>query len=185
MRDQVQIHVVDICEGAVVNGANKAERLNLPVDFSLADASKALNVTADVVVALHACGHLSDVALAHALHRNAGFVIVPCCFNSNPQLKVPARHRQQDDGAGYDTTLNEEQVLVSEWLGLPPEDWSALKLLAEVQGDITLANEAIGILCAVRAQVACNDVSQERVCIKRFPIEFSTRNTVLVGRCTI
>jgi hypothetical protein len=173
MQELVQVHVVDICEGAVVNGANKAEKLNLPVDFSLADASQALNVTADVVVALHACGHLSDVALAHALQRDAGFVIVPCCFNSNPQLKIPI---QQDE-------REEQQVSVSEWLDLPSEDWSALKLLAEVQGDITLANEAIGVLCAIRAQAACDHVSKERVCIKRFPIEFSTRNTVLVGRC--
>lgn len=174
MEDHVQVHVVDICEGAVANGANKAERLNLPVDFSLADASQALNVTADVVVALHACGHLSDVALAHALQRQAGFVIVPCCFNSNPQLQIPIDSHSQRS--------------VPEWLGIPSEDWSALKRLAEIQGDISLANEAISTICAVRAEAVrstfdSNHSLESLISIKRFPVEFSTRNTVLVGHC--
>ena len=180
-REEVQIQVVDICEGAVANGARKAQRLNLPVDFSLADASQALNLTTvDVVVALHACGHLSDVALAHAVQRKAGFVIVPCCFNSNPHLSIP--------------TDSNQQVSVPTWLDIPNSDWSMLKLLAEVQGDVTRANEAIATICAVRADAACRYLSSDvhsvegdrtvsYVTIKRFPIEFSTRNTVIVGKC--
>jgi 2-polyprenyl-3-methyl-5-hydroxy-6-metoxy-1,4-benzoquinol methylase len=179
--EKVQIRVVDISEGAIANGARKAERLNLPVDFSLADASQALNLThVDVVVALHACGHLSDVALAHALQRKAGFVIVPCCFNSNPHLTIPSDSNQQ--------------VSVPAWLDIPNDDWSTLKLLAEIQGDVTLANEAIATVCAVRANAACRYLSLDNpttvdterkvssVTIKRFPIEFSTRNTVLIGK---
>jgi 2-polyprenyl-3-methyl-5-hydroxy-6-metoxy-1,4-benzoquinol methylase len=179
--EKVEIQVVDICEGAVANGARKAKRLNLPIDFSLADASQALNLThVDVVVALHACGHLSDVALAHALQRKAGFVIVPCCFNSNPHLTIP--------------TCNNQKITVPAWLDIPEDDWSRLKLLAEIQGDVTLANEAIATLCAVRANAArryqSSDITtvdgrqnHSPVTVKRFPIEFSTRNTVLVGKC--
>jgi len=184
LHEDVQIRVVDISAGAVANGAKKAMRLNLPVDFSLADASQSLDLTTvDVVVALHACGHLSDVALAHALQRKAGFVIVPCCFNSNPHLTIP--------------TDTEEKVSVPSWLDIPTDDWSSLKLLAEVQGDITLANKAIASICAVRADAAYRYLSRDEatsdsgdpkvssatVTIKRFPIEFSTRNTVLVGTC--
>lgn len=173
--NDVQVHVVDICEGAVANGVARAKRLNAPVEFQIADASSSdLDcVQADLVVALHACGHLSDVALAHAVKRRAGFVIVPCCFNSNPHLQI-------------------RDVEVHDWLGLPKEDWSSLKLLAEVQGDIVLANEATAILCAIRAEAArkkllsLNDstVNSPDIKIRRFPIHYSTRNTVLVGKCS-
>jgi len=194
-KNYVRVHVVDICQGAVRNGKKKAERLDLPVDFQFADASNSNlldAVDADVVVALHACGHLSDVALNHAIHRRAGFVIVPCCFNSNPHLMIPDSEKN---------TLTP----VPEWLGMPPGDWSALKLLAEVQDNIPLASEAIGIICAIRAQAALQKMSLEmnegdgatseaivsgtlgaerEITIKRFPIQFSTRNTVLVGKCS-
>mmetsp|Transcript_422 Transcript_422/g.1056 ORF Transcript_422/g.1056 Transcript_422/m.1056 type:complete len:175 (-) Transcript_422:441-965(-) len=170
----------------------KAERLDLPVDFQFADASNSNlldAVDADVVVALHACGHLSDVALNHAIHRRAGFVIVPCCFNSNPHLMIPK--------------VSEKNTLtaVPDWLGLPPGDWSALKLLAEVQDNIPFASEAIGIICAIRAEAAKKKMAIEKnkehhgdisrsinpdrnIEIKRFPIQYSTRNTVLVGKCS-
>jgi hypothetical protein len=52
--DDVRIHVVDICAGAVANGAEKAKKLNAPVEFQVADASADLDIDADVVVALHA-----------------------------------------------------------------------------------------------------------------------------------
>jgi hypothetical protein len=120
-----------------------------------------------VVVALHACGHLSDVALSHAMDRRAGFVIVPCCFNSNPHLSIPPHGKS-----------------VPDWLAIPAEDWSALKLLAEVQGDIPLASQAIAILCAVRAEAVQNQWSSANIEIKSFPIQYSTRNTVLVGMCS-
>mmetsp|Transcript_27094 Transcript_27094/g.45758 ORF Transcript_27094/g.45758 Transcript_27094/m.45758 type:complete len:632 (-) Transcript_27094:127-2022(-) len=35
----------------------------------------------EVVVALHACGDLTDMALQHAKESKAYFVVVPCCFN--------------------------------------------------------------------------------------------------------
>jgi len=181
----------------VRNGKKKAKRLDLPVDFQFADASGSTlldAVDADIVVALHACGHLSDVALNHAVHRQAGFVIVPCCFNSNPHLKIPSNDR----GIGNNTNL----ISVPEWLGLPVGDWSALKLLAEVQDNIPLASKAIATICAIRAEAVQKKTmvqtknqhfvdnggwkvqSDGRIEIKRFPIQYSTRNTVLVRKCT-
>ncbi|GAX28248.1 hypothetical protein FisN_27Hh102 [Fistulifera solaris] len=171
-----QIHVVDICARAVRNGASRARRLGAPVVFEVADASRTLDtISADVVVALHACGHLSDVALAHAVQRQAGFVIVPCCFNSNPHLTIPSQ---------------EEETTVEEWLGIPAVDWSALKKLAEVQSDIALARQAMELICAIRAEAVQNhwmkspnknSKARIEVAIRQFPIEYSTRNTVLVG----
>ena len=219
--DLVDIHVIDICEEAITNAQKKVEQqqqrslqqlssqasssraktTTTAVNYQLADASSPTTmknlpfIQPDVVVALHACGHLTDVALSYATSNTseltattrAGFVIVPCCFNSNRHLRVPP---------------NKE--IVHEWLNLPSEDdWSSLKLLAEVQNDITLANEAIGIICGIRA----NAVMEKRrrryeevtntniegssspppvpdIYIKRFPIQYSTRNTVLVGMCS-
>lgn len=108
----VQVHVLDIAEGAINNGMKKARRLRLPnVEYQVADASEKAFVPperVDVVVALHACGHLSDVALGHAVQNEADFCIVPCCFSSNPHLRV------------FDTP-------VEEFLGVKPAEWSALK----------------------------------------------------------
>lgn len=38
----------------------------------------------DVVVALHACGSLTDHALAFAATHRAPFLVVPCCFHKRP-----------------------------------------------------------------------------------------------------
>jgi 16S rRNA G966 N2-methylase RsmD len=46
----------------------------------------------DLVVALHACGDLSDLALAFADKVNAAFVICPCCYTkryNSPQFTPP------------------------------------------------------------------------------------------------
>lgn len=166
--EAVEIKVVDIAAGAVANGQMRAKRWNTPVEFQVADASTDLDIQADVVVALHACGHLSDIALAHAVQRKAGFVICPCCFCSNPQLTIP--------GSGQ---------RVSEWVGLPETDWSALKLLAEIQGDIPLASKAIATVCGIRADAARKKLPKGRwVQVRSFPIQYSTRNTVIVGSCS-
>ena len=43
----------------------------------------------DLVVALHACGSLSDVAMAQAVRHQAGFLVCPCCYLANQNLQVP------------------------------------------------------------------------------------------------
>eukprot|EP00934_Nitzschia_sp_Nitz4_P001074 Nitzschia sp. Nitz4//scaffold2_size372955//332373//333647//NITZ4_000471-RA/size372955-processed-gene-0.457-mRNA-1//1//CDS//3329546922//1074//frame0 len=39
----------------------------------------------DMVVALHACGNLSDLALDFAVQKNASFLISPCCYSKMAQ----------------------------------------------------------------------------------------------------
>lgn len=165
--DKVQVHVVDIAKGAIQNGAMRAKRLNLSVQYQVADASltQFLDQRMDMVVALHACGHLSDVALAHAVQHEAGFVICPCCFLSNPSLSIP--------GTGE---------TVEDFLGIPSSEWWALKYLAEVQGDSQLSSEAIHTICAVRADAVSSKSPNCSIDIKSFPIQYSTRNICLVGR---
>ncbi|KAL3908595.1 MAG: hypothetical protein SGILL_008425, partial [Bacillariaceae sp.] len=185
--EDVEIQVVDIAAGAIANGVKKVQRSqnwknNRPlsmVRFQMADASssKLDHVEADIVVGLHACGHLTDIALAHAVARCASFVIVPCCFNSNSHLTIPS-----DDGV--------EHSLVHEWLGIPEQDLSDLKFVAEVQGDVATSSLGMHLLCSIRAdsvnkkhkQDSASDDSGGNVHILSFPIEFSTRNMVLVGK---
>lgn len=164
---KVHVNVVDIAQGAINNGAMQSKRLNLKVKYQLADASTTqfLNQPIDIVVALHACGHLSDVALAHAIQHCAGFVICPCCFLSNPGLRIP--------GTGE---------TVEDFLRIPSAEWLALKSLAEVQGDFSLSSQAIHEICAVRAEAVSQKMRNCEIEIKSFPVQYSTRNLCLVGR---
>jgi len=167
--NSTKVHVIDIAENAIANGAMRAKRLKVDVNFQVGDASAKFwdEHAVDIVVALHACGHLSDVALANAVHHRAGFVICPCCFSSNPRLLIPGTA----PGGGR----------VEDYLGIPSADWSALKLVAEVQGDTALASSAIHAICSVRAAAVSSKMPTAAVRIKSFPIQYSTRNICLIA----
>jgi len=53
------------------------------------EAAAAAEEGVDLVVALHACGSLSDVAMAQAVRHQAGFLVCPCCYLANQNLRVP------------------------------------------------------------------------------------------------
>jgi len=169
--DAISIQVIDVAQGAIKNGAMRSKRLQLPVDYTVGDASKA-SFQVDLVVALHACGALTDVAMGHATDNGAAFVICPCCFKSNPLLKVSSYKGGQ-----------RRRMPVDQWLAVDPSRYDLLKLTAEVQGDISLANEAIHSICALRAAaIEARSESCLKVSIKSFPVAFSSRNFCLVGR---
>jgi 2-polyprenyl-3-methyl-5-hydroxy-6-metoxy-1,4-benzoquinol methylase len=163
--DSLKVHVIDISAGAVQNGAMRAQRLKLDVNYQVADASTVtLKDSIDIVVALHACGHLSDIALGHAVHHRAAFVICPCCFASNPHLRIPVSGEAVED-----------------FLGISSCEWKALKSIAEVQGDSKLSSRAMHTICAIRAE-ALGQKTGLSIKVKSFPIQYSTRNICLVGR---
>ena len=124
------------------------------------------------MVALHACGGLSDVALGHAVCQGAGFVITPCCFRSNPHLRVS-------------TPVDENGVPPEQWLDVDPAKYGEVKQLAELQGDINMASSAMHTICGLRAMAVDrlwqNNGLTLNTSIKTFPIGFSTRNLCLVG----
>jgi len=176
----VEVQVVDISTSATNNGMMRAKRLGLQnVQYTALDATT-LDVTGvDVVVALHACGVLSDVALGHATCQGAGFVVCPCCFRSNPHLRVS----MPSDMSGQTKLVTPE-----EWLNVDPTQYDALKQLAELQGDIKLAGEGMHSVCGLRAMAVESlwhnpeiPKSNIDISIKTFPIGFSTRNICLVG----
>jgi SAM-dependent methyltransferase len=182
--DIVDVQVIDISTRATNNGMMRARRRGLEnIRFDAMDATKVdIQTKKDLIVALHACGALSDVALGHALCQGAGFVICPCCFNSNPHLRVSVPVK------GGDVEL----VSADDFLRVDPESYTSLKQLAELQGDIKLASKAMHTIIALRAAAvdrlwsSSKRGSQEKIytSIKTFPIGFSTRNFCLVGKFT-
>ena len=194
--DTVNIHVIDIDRRTVNNGMLQAQRRSLGVRYAVGDASSSSTVTSllegfendtkgiDIVVALHACGALSDVALGHATSHDAAFVITPCCYRSNSHLRVSIR---DNDTGGI------VEARPASWLGLKSLELEALNLIAERQGDIGISSKAAHTICALRANAVLghhslasmetiSDRGQLELSIKTFPIGFSTRNLCLVGK---
>lgn len=173
--DLVDIQVLDIAERAVKNGAMRSKRLNHnAVQYCVGDASAdEINLKADIVVGLHACGTLTDVALAHAIRNNAGFVICPCCYKSNEHLPIPGI---QGDPHARPPSLRQEQF----W-GIDKQSCDHLRSLAELQLQPKNANKAAHTICCIRAEAAKRFIPDYCVQIKAFPVAYSTRNLCIIG----
>ena len=116
----------------------------------------------DAVVALHACGGLSDLALAVAARARAAFVVCPCCFLSNRDLLVA--------GASADAFLGD---------ALKPADLGGLLRAAEDQSSPRSQRAAMHTVNAARARAA---EARGLVCgLAAFDADFSQRNLCLVG----
>ena len=164
----------------------------------------------DLVIALHACGSLSDVAIALAVRNGAGFVVCPCCYCAHRNLSIPAtlRHNEERAGLAKDTTTGlTQRSSAAQWLSMGRDaDLLKLQLAAELQGDSGkggAADQAARTLCALRAEAAirahqelsndganCSSISGGsarstlNVAIRQFPVAFSNRNLCLVGQQT-
>jgi len=118
----IDCRVFDISKSAISNGRMRARRQGIQnIKFEARDATTLPFDDVDIVVALHACGVLSDVALGHATCQGVGFVICPCCFKSNPHLKVSIPTEEPSA-----TKL----VTAEEFLGVDPSEYEHLKHLA-------------------------------------------------------
>ncbi|KAG8470647.1 hypothetical protein KFE25_009068 [Diacronema lutheri] len=197
----VLVHVVDVARAPVRSGAARAAERGVDnVRFVLADASCASldedalgkGCAVDLVVALHACGTLSDVALAQAVRHGAGFVVCPCCFGANGDLRVPVGSSSRPASDGAAPGVAPSALPAAAWLGVDPATHDALLRAAELQGDHGVAAQASHALCALRAEAAMRqwdshmlgangDVLGLVVSIVEFPLAFSTRNRCLLG----
>ncbi|EEC43060.1 predicted protein [Phaeodactylum tricornutum CCAP 1055/1] len=182
---EARIQVIDIASGAVQNGAMRSRRLGLSnnnrVSYTVGDASSP-NLTLweddfDLVVALHACGGLTDVALSHARSRQIPFVICPCCYRSNAHLQVQA---------SSSSSSSTSSVNISRWLDVAPttgaDEYTILTRLAETQHDLVLSRRATHVVGRLRAAATERDIPNIQVSLWTFPVAFSTRNLCLVGK---
>ena len=117
----------------------------------------------DLVVGLHACGDLSDLALEFARKVDASFLICPCCYNKR---LVP----------NYDPP----------WHPMLGEKLSPTQRLAEsqIRSD---SFRAMKIINSLRLQSYTNEQqsrtpNEPRFCMETYPSEYSLRNIVLIGR---
>mmetsp|Transcript_6403 Transcript_6403/g.13042 ORF Transcript_6403/g.13042 Transcript_6403/m.13042 type:complete len:915 (+) Transcript_6403:246-2990(+) len=193
--DDVFVSVVDIDENTIENGRRRSIASGLEVSYWIGDASTLNDVrnvddvedlsfkNADIVVALHACGVLTDVALGHATCMNASFVICPCCFCSYPYLFVSALKQNEKSDKS-------ERMQAPEWLDIHSSDLNQLRKLCEIQGDRSLALEAIHSLCALRlnavskrhiSSLSSTPLVNLNLSLKMFPEKFSSRNICMVG----
>ena len=86
------VSVVESFAPSVHHGRERASELDLAVDFQISSAASLTAVLEEqnrrpVVMALHACGGLTDVALEACAKLRLPFCICPCCYASQPMLR--------------------------------------------------------------------------------------------------
>jgi len=126
--------------------------------------SQGLNVDGDVdaLVALHACGGLSDTALDIAVRRGASALICTCCFNKHRGMAPAAQ------------------------LGLSESDKDVICRMADCMQP-TLSAEARRLVNSMRLARAHAAVRPDRrvtqTSVRTFPEAFSRQNFVLALEC--
>jgi hypothetical protein len=151
----------------------------------------------DLVVALHACGGLSDAALEYAAVNQCKFLICPCCYLKNPfttVIKAPA-HKVEDQKARYDKFVREcvapadSTVCSSSSPECSSPEW--LCRLAEsdereisVKASVIINSRRLHRVAPhyTSAVASCDDGSIDAVklSMEQFSEDFSQRNIVLV-----
>lgn len=94
-----RVTVVDMNESSLKAGQEFAEQCGVGdrmewiyddfVHYTETEESTTNDV--DFVVALHACGYLSDLALEYAVRQEASFVICPCCYSKMKTKNVATK----------------------------------------------------------------------------------------------
>lgn len=154
-----------------------------PASGPLADF---LNVTGaqqlpdvDLVVALHACGDLSDLALACANEMEVPFVICPCCYtkqyisnftpawNQYCSIALPSSTGDGAEGE-MEGEITQEQCR------------NSLVRLAEIDDDMHISRLARVAINSMRLY-GMKQIGGYHVSMEEYDIQSSRRNIVLVG----
>lgn len=100
---ETQVTVVDMKESSLDAGRRFAEQCGVAsqMEWICSDFSSyisrepsfgsGMEQPFDVVVALHACGNLSDMAMDFAVNQNASFLICPCCYSKMANQTIASR----------------------------------------------------------------------------------------------
>ena len=112
----------------------------------------------DLVVALHACGDLSDMALEFAQKQQCPFVVCPCCFTKH---LIP--------------------TLLPRWYQcLPTNELEVVQRLAESENR-PLSQRAMTIINSLRLDHVQRTHYYKTLAIEEYSSECSLRNYVLIG----
>ena len=85
---------------AARNGVHDRVHTVGPVDFAEFDPATT-STQFDLVVALHACGDLSDAAIQFAVDRRIPFLVCPCCFGKLSQQQMATRMAEWSQRPAY------------------------------------------------------------------------------------
>ncbi|CAJ1400868.1 unnamed protein product, partial [Effrenium voratum] len=169
-----RVTVVDVNDPSLQAGREAAAKRHLAIDFMNLDfgdeGSRERLPAVDMVVALHACGGLSDAVLEFARQRQVPFLVCPCCH---------LKHQHLEPANGWSSLL---PFLAKETGPNPPEEAQTLRQLAELdRRDISF--RALKVIAALRLQ-AIGWNQRLRCTLGMFPEEFSQRNLVIIGERT-
>lgn len=175
--DYPLVTVVDKNRISLESGESHAQQLGcadhmnfVHADFSnfskdpslyLNDYGTATTPSIDLVVALHACGDLSDLALDFASRHECPFVVCPCCFTRHliPDLYPPWYH------------------------AVDAKELEVLQRLAERENR-DMSQRAMMIVNSLRLHYyfveTCN-YTPNNISLEEYPSTYSLRNYVLVG----
>jgi Methyltransferase domain len=94
---ETRVTVIDMNESSLEAGRRFAaqcgvgDRMNWVCDDFVSYSERNESTDVDMVVALHACGYLSDLALEYAVRQKASFVICPCCYSKMKQKSIATK----------------------------------------------------------------------------------------------
>ena len=156
--------VVDVNQPSLDAGKEYAESRGCgdQIDFVLADMVDFVGQenppAIDLVVALHACGDLSDLAFKFASKIQAAFVICPCCY---AKRKIP------EFDPAWESLCDEETQLT-------------LRRLSELNEKPEVSRLSMTLINSMRFQRLIQE-DQYCVSLEQYDIAKSTRNHVFVG----
>lgn len=106
---ETQVTVVDMNESSLEAGRGFAEQCGVAsqMEWICSDFSSFISRESpfgsrieqpvDMVVALHACGNLSDMAMDFAVRQNASFLICPCCYSKMANPTIASRFAEMSE----------------------------------------------------------------------------------------
>lgn len=163
---EAYVIIVDSNESSVLAGKEFAAKCNVEdqIEFCCMDFSEYAQKyeaegenNVDFVVALHACGDLSDMALSFASSHNCKFIICPCCY--------PKRYLAP---------------FVPHWHGLVSDEneIDTLSRLVELDDHREISRRAMIVVNSMRQSAFLGD---QIVVLEEFDDKISKRNIALVG----
>ena len=137
---KVKVTVVEMSEACFL-GQAAARQLGLNVNFCNMDFAEVNELPSDIdmLVALHACGGLSDAALDFAYSRQIPFIICPCCHLKHLHLEPTGGWSSLCDleSRSFESKESEEQSsqVLRKLAELDRRDisWRALRVIAALR----------------------------------------------------